>query len=655
MICVSHPLRSIWCFGLALVALTVFVSACSKTESVSPPTVDPPTVNDVVVEAGWFPPAHPDSNSHAIARYDSTGTDLRCTIHEGYRVVVATRLTHLEPRDDIHHAGSILQWASLDQVSPLLVEAERAGATLRLVNADSVEVAGEISMVTPDMVDTWRQETLAELGMASPDSWSVEIGPATSTEMVAQVTGINNTATTQEFRDRLAFTPEPLGRAVVRLQRTHHRLSCDWPGNAGAAFAPGVMGADVEDQMAEGNPPVWLYAAEHGELLVFVVEAEADHDEVVAAAVNTFSAAATGLPPTPGEPLLHDLLGLTVKVFALGADADAAEIAGLTDLSSLTDFLQAPPVDPASLPAVSSYLQALRNGGPLSRELDATFEYITCKVYDPVFEGVFFALEAADARTEVLTRDLETDGHGNFYYDGGSNRFTNHHVESIPDLVGSGGRATPNGRMPVIHYDMLNGHPVVELMELSPSQGTIHSELTFDGSALVGESYTLFIVVGQPYAARLTYTVPGGTVRVPRRNDVNYFFHGTGTGNLHNLMIGYPDYEQMIYSHYPYLLQYDHSRPGFDNEWHVYAFRFSLNSGMAAYVDGVMVDHDTSDSHALLEFSNATICARWYEYSNYSQAVIYFAELAAYDEAGTNDQIAAESQRLMDKYGLTAP
>jgi len=386
-----------------------------------------------------------------------------------------------------------------------------------------------------------------------------------------------------------------------------------------------------------------------------VVEAEADHDEVVAAAVTSFNAAAMGLPPTPGEPLLHDLPGLTVNVFALGADADAAEIAGMTDLSSLTDYLQTPPVDPASLPAVSSHLQALRNGGPLSRELEATFDYITCEVYDPVFEGVFFALEAADARTEMHTGDLESDGYGNFYYDGGSSRFTYHHVESIPDLVGSGGRAMPNGRMPMIHYDMLNGHPVVELMELSPSQGTIYSELTFDGSALVGESYTLFIVVGQPHAVRLVYTTPSGPVRVSRGNDVDYFFHGTGTGNLHNLLIGYPDSEQMIYSHFPYLLQYNHSRPSSGFEWHVYAFRFSIASGMAAYVDGEKVDQDTSDSHALLEFSNATICARWHELTNYSQAVLYFAEIAAYDEAGSDGEIAAETQRLMDKYGLTAP
>jgi len=153
MIRFAHSYRQKWRIYIIPALLAVLISACSKTETVSPPTVDPPTVDEAVAETGWFPTATADSNSFAIARFDSAGTDLRCTIYEGYQVVVASRLTHLAPRDDIHYPGSVLQWASLDQPTPLMVVAERAGATLRLMNADSLEVTGEVPVIDPETVD----------------------------------------------------------------------------------------------------------------------------------------------------------------------------------------------------------------------------------------------------------------------------------------------------------------------------------------------------------------------------------------------------------------------------------------------------------------------------------------------------------------------
>lgn len=651
--------RRVRSLGLLPVLILPWLPACSGDEPTPPPPPSSKTVNEVVAEAGWFPTLEPDSVAFAVDRFDSTGgagENLSCRVYEGEQLAVVPCLTILAPTAVFGHAGAILQYASLADPAPLAVVADRAGADLVLAAPGGGEVTGSVPVVDAATVEAWRQAALLELGAVPPGPWAMTVASAYAPDHVALLAGVSPAAFTAEVSARLAFGDEAWGRALVRLVRPHHVVAATWPGSASRAFAPDVTGDDVDDQMEPGNPPVWVDEVAHGQLLLVLVESTASPAEVAAAAARSFAAAADGETPAAG-PLLQDLPDLAVKVFAAGADPDAAEAAALAGQQALTDFLQAAPGPASSLPAVTASVAALRNGGPVDFAITAEFGLTACEIYEPVFDTVLWGYEARDAQTIRVVGDLRSEGlayfdqaQAHFYYEGGSQQFTNEEVNYVLDLKGSGGAASWAGRRPFLIRDALNGHPVIELYELAIPAGVLASELRFDGSSLVGRDYTIFLVMGMPSNVRLRVATASGTQYYSQLSLVNYFLHGTGVGQRHNLLIGHDPFEgDFDFEHTNFRLETTLAR---QIGWHTYAFRFGIAEGMAIFVDGQLIDEDPYRSETLLEFSGATFCTRWFGYDGYKMGIIWLAEIVAYRDAGSNEMITAEFARLQAKYGL---
>ncbi len=632
------------------------ILACSSNDPSEPPPPTGPTVDDVVESTGWFPPVSPDSNAWALARFDSTGDGgepLVCTDFDGVQTGELAELTTLAFANSLHYPGAVLQWASLAGTTPQAVLADRSAGSVTLTAAAGGEVEGEVAATRPAEVEAWRIDALDQLGPVEPGLWDLSAGIVYNADHLSVIAGVGPEGMTAEASQRLALRGDPPpGRVLLRLQRNHHSVVCPYPGNATAAFAPHVAGKDIENQMAEGNPPVWVAAQDYGQLLLVLVEADADPDIVLLAAVNSFAAAAENRSPDGGPPLVHDLPGVTMSVFAMGADADAAEIACAAGQQPLADFLQADPGPADELPGLTATLEALRNGGPLTRGVTAEFAFAGCEIYEPVFDDVLWAFSAADARTSQVEGDMTSDGQGRYRYDGGTRIYTERLIDYIPDLVGQGGATRINGRRPFFLADAINGRPAMEVYELALPDGVLYSEVQFDGSELTGRDYTIFIVCGMPSGVRVTYATQGGDQHISQWNRTNFFLHGTGTGVRHNMWVGYPDRQLMTYEHTGYPLEFPH-RP--TEGWHVYAVRFGIGNGMTIYFDGELLDgaHNGSLTYPLLEFSGATICSRWRGIEPAALAVFWMSEIVAYAGAGTDQMVVDESARLMEKYGIT--
>jgi hypothetical protein len=635
---------------VTMLALPI-VLACSSSDSTDPDTPNTAlTPEHAVRQSGPFDEVLADSASFAQMRFDSTGTDLRCTEYEIRQTRVVDRLTTLAPDPDRHHAGAVLQGAHRALLVPPIVDAARSGGTLTLMLADSSEHAGTVDAMDAGSVAAWRQSMLTDLGPAAPGEWAIDVRTVRGTQEIALGARVDAGAVPGEVNQRLAFGTGEFGRALVRLQRTHHTITAPRPpGTGGTAFAPGVTYEETFAQMGYGNPPAWVAGVDHGQLLLVLVEAEAAEDQVIAAAANSFAAAAANTAPDAGQPLVHDLPGVVFKAFGLGADADDAESAAAGGQAALTAFLQDAPADPAALPAVTAELVALLDGAPVSMAAAGEFNATVCEVYTPVFDEVFWSFEAGDAHTERLPGDLQTNREGRFYYVGGTTQFINDHVERIPDLVGQGGFALPQGRRAVRLPDMIGGRPALELFELTLPDGVIHSALSFDGSQIVGEDYTIFLVVGLPRKIRLTYATAIGDQSVSGLNMANYILHGTGDGVRHNMYFGWPNREETVFSHVPYLVQPVHHPV---QDWHVYTVRFGINEGLSIFHNGELIDQDTTDNYPLFEFSGATLCARWYGVDGFALAVLWLGEVTAYAGAGSDQQVADETVRLREKYGF---
>jgi hypothetical protein len=644
-----------------LTVLLGWILACSSDDPTEPPPPPPdgPTIKQVVESTGWFPAVSPDSNAWALARFDSTsggGDPWVCTDFDGAETRVFDLLGMLAPDPSVLYPGGIVQWASLDGLAPLPVLADRSGGAVTLSTPAGGLVEGEVAAVGPAELAAWRTGALAELGEVAPGLWELSAGVVYNVEHLAVVTGLGPSGMTAEAWERLAFTEGATGHVLVTLRRVHHTVSCPYPGSSTLAFADHVTGEDIEDQMAPGNPPVWVPAVDYGQQLYVLVEAEAEPAEVLAAAVNTFAAAAENRSPDAGVPVAHELPGVSMSALALGADSDAAEAACAAGLPELRDFLLAGPGEADALPGISAPLEALRNGGPLQRAATASFEFTSCEVYEPVFDQVYWAFSAANARTTWVDGDLESDGEGRYRYDGGTSLYTERVVDFIPDLVGGGGNAAPPGdsRRPFFIADAVGGRPAVELYELTLPDGYLFSELRFDGSALAGNDYTVFIVLGMPHGVRISYTTPGGVETIPMQNQVNYFFHGIGSGTRNNLIVGFfrtgPIQRWMKYEHTSYLVQV--AQPEIVG-WHVCALRFGVNSGMTLFWDGEIPEggHDPSDTFPLRQFTGATFCSRW-QSEDTSMATVWLAEIIAYRGAGSDQMVLAEVARLQQKYGL---
>lgn len=638
---------------LAFLPALLLVPACSDDDPAAPdPDFSDLTVNQVVESAGGFPFILPDSSAFASARFDSSAADddLSCTTYTGSQRIAVEQLTILAAQTDLHHPGSILQFASLTTANLLPLIADRAGGTLVLTTPAGAEVTGTVDLIDGPAVAAWRQESLASLGETEPGAWQLQVRAVHSNAHLALSAGVPQAAMPVAVSEHLALRDETSGRALVRLQRAHHTVTAPRPAQASAAFGPEVEGADLEGQLGPGNPPVWVQAVEHGQLVLVLVEAAATSTEVAAAALRTFTAARDDQAPEPG-PLLGELPDLGVRVFAVGAEAETMVTATLAGLQPLTAALAAPPPSAADLPPVSAELVALRNGETARFAANASFAFDLCEPYEAVFETVLWSYRAADAQTLRLSGDLDTDGQGTFLFVGGSQLYTFDHVVRVPDLQGSGGDALPAGRLPVLHHDAVNGHPAFELYELPMPTGVLHSNLKFDGSALTGRSYTLFVVIGLPSFLRLTVVTSSGDIVTRQLNDLNYFLHGTGTNPRNNLKIGHPDPEHMLFSHTGTVvneLEFIHDRQW---GWHVYAFRFGTASGMTAFMDGELLAH-ADRTNSLHSYPGATLSARWLGQDGYSLAAVLIAEIVAYAGDGTDEQVLAEMARLQARYGL---
>jgi hypothetical protein len=642
---------------LLMAGLLVILACSSEDPTEPPPPPEGPTIKQVVESTGWFPAVSPDSNAWALARFDSTGGDgepWACTSFDGAETRVLDVLTTLVFDEILHYPGAILQWTSLDGPTPLPVLADRAGGAIALSTPAGDLIEGTVAAVEADEVAAWRTQALAELGAVPPGPWQLAAGVVYNPEHLAVVAGLGPEGMTASAWERLEFHEEATGRVLLTLTRVHHTVSCPYPGSATEAFAAHVEGEDIQDQMAMGNPPVWVDSVDHGQLLHVLVEAEADPATVMAAAVNSFAAGAENRAPDAGAPLMHELPGLSLSVLALGADGDAAEVAFIAGQQQLTGFLQTDPGERSDLPGLTAALAALRNGGPVQRAVSAEFSFTSCEVFEPVLDQIYWAFSAADARTVWVDGDLSSDTGGRFRYDGGTSIYTQRLVESIPDLVGGGGNAVPppGSRRPFFLAGALNGRPVVELFELALPDGFLFSELRFNGSALAGNDYTIFLVFGTPYAVRLTYTTTGGEQVVSQRNRVNWFLHGDGQGLRHNLMVGFPDDQFMVYEHTGYGLEIPRPQT---TDWHVCVLRFGVNSGMTLFYDGEIPDggDDAFDTFPLLEFSGATVGARWQGVAPPELATFWLAEIIAYRGAASDQLVLEETARLQQKYGLT--
>jgi len=645
--------RSLVALWPPLAATLLALGGCGgESGPTDPLTPPPPTVRAVVEATGWFPEIQPDSSAHAEARFDSLGTgddDLVCTVFEGEQDVAPPVLTMLAAADELQHPGAILQWGSLRQVAPLPVLAARAGAELTLTAAAGGEVAGAVGVVDPDTVAAWRQAALAGLGAAGTGSWQQATMVVHGDAHLALAAGVDPGALTPEAAERLALREGEHGQALVRLVRPHHTVAASYPGDPTNAFAPEVTGNDLSDQMAEGNPPVWLHEVTYGELVLVLVDADATFEVVGEAARNTFAALAGGAEPDPALPTIWDLPGLEVKVFAVGADADALETAAAAGATALAGALAAAPADPGALPAVTASLLALRNGGPVSLPLTASFSFTTCAPAPDVLQNVLWSFAAADAETERRAGDLDLRGDGRYYYDGGTAQFVQEEIVRIPDLDGTGGVAQPGERRPMLRRDLIAGREVIEFYELPLPQGTIQSQLRFNGTAVTGRNYTVFAVYAMPPTVRLTYTVPNGTETSGSFNGVNYFLHGTDPGQLRNLLVGYSQRDVFVYSHNPRRVEFVHEA---SDQFRVYAFRFSFAGGMSVWADGELLASDATDTAALQAYFGATLGARWYPDTGTALATFWLAEIIAYGGDVTDGEIVAETARLRAKYGL---
>lgn len=640
------------CWWLLWPAL-MLLPACSDDDPVvTDPDFGDLTVNQVVEAAGGFPSVLPDSTAFAAARFDSTagdGDDLSCTTFSGSQRIRASGLTITEADPGLLHAGAILRYTSLTGPALVPVSADRAGGALRLSSPSGGEVEGEVAVMSGAAVDAWRRASLADLGDPGLGAWEVAVQAVHSDDHVALAAGIPAVAMPGWLREHLALSDASTGRALIRLQRTHHTVTAPYPGSAGAAFGPSVKGPDVAGQMGPGNPPVWVEAIDHGELALVLVEAAAPSDEVTAAALRTVMAAASNQDPAPG-PLLEALPELSVRAFGAGIDGEALAAAAATGLAPLTALLQAVPAAAAELPPVSAAPAALRDGATVNFAINATFDFTLCELYDAVFATVLWAFRADDAHTVRVTGDLDTNRQGTFRYEGGAQLYSFDHVVHIPDLVGSGGNAVPEGRLPMLHRDFLNGRAAFELFELGMPVGVLYSSLRFDGTSLIGRDYTLFVVMGMPGTVRLSIVTSSGVVHQRRQNDVNYFLHGIGTSPRSGLNIGYPDRNHMLYSHIGQgnRLEFLHVR---EIGWYVFAFRFGVNSGMTVFRNGEILGH--GDRFASLHgYDGATLAARWFDPDDSSLAAVLFAEVVAYGGAGSDEMIEAETERLRARYGI---
>lgn len=164
--------------------------------------------------------------------------------------------------------------------------------------------------------------------------------------------------------------------------------------------------------------------------------------------------------------------------------------------------------------------------------------------------------------------------------------------------------------------------------------------MTFDGSLLIGSSYTIFVV------EQKRATVASGSFRM--------FIGGTDNSTAQNLSFGYYSDTVLRLTHFNYTLTYTSSSSDLTYSSpiaRIHSGTFSTSTGMNYYLNGLNMASDSTVKTALTSYTGSALARR--NGSSYSYFNGDLAEIIIFKHTLTTEERRLIEIYLGKKYGIT--
>ena len=357
----------------------LFLISCSKDNPAS-------EINDVISRGGGFAPPVENKEEGESTSYldeDEEGVTWQC---ETYTVSIQDGaggnggFPLFSPNSSVIYPGNLLQGNSLNQATPEIIPAKRAGG---VISTDIADGNGNSQFEIPEITKGNVTEAINGIVAGStgivPANFSVNIKNIQSREQFALSLGLEVNSTFVDVEANLNYSSDvSVNTFLVSLNQSFYTMSYDVPTSLDEIFAPEETAANLEKYIGPGNPATYISDVTYGRIYYMMVKSTSSQTEMSAALNASYNGLAAQVDGSIEVDYMKNLENLEISVFAFGGAASTTlETIGETNINRLSSLL-AESSDVRAGKAISYVVRSVYDNKIVSTQLATDYDVTNC-------------------------------------------------------------------------------------------------------------------------------------------------------------------------------------------------------------------------------------------------------------------------------------
>ncbi|MEL6252173.1 MAG: thiol-activated cytolysin family protein [Bacteroidota bacterium] len=246
-----------------------------------------------------------------------------------------------DPNSDVVWPGNLLQGASLTQATPEVIDVKRSGGTftINLINGSS-STQFSVDEVNQANVIEGINDIIAQNNGVLPANFTYDQKEVRSTEELALAMQVDAETLTNDFNAKIsADSRTEYNSILVDFVQKYYTIVYISPNSEAEVFDEAVGVNDLQPFMGNNNPPVYIKSVTYGRRYYLMITSKASATKMKASISNSYDAALANGSLEADATYVGDLEEVSIRVFAMGGDAQQAAATFSGDFNAVKQFL----------------------------------------------------------------------------------------------------------------------------------------------------------------------------------------------------------------------------------------------------------------------------------------------------------------------------
>lgn len=255
------------------------------------------------------------------------GSQLMCTTTSYSLTFVPDKFVAMNPNADVLWPGSLVQGNSMASgiLDPIPVKRAPGTVTLALASGGSTEMAEIMASPSLSAATNAINTILSNYDGGTAASFSYASESVYSDEQLGVSVGVNAKGTNWSGSASLKLSTGSMNsHYLVTFTQAYYTMAFDPPQGPAGVFDPSVTLTDLQPYVGAGNPPVYVASVTYGRILYVLFESSLSQSELKASVDGGFKFGGTGVTVNAGTEYQKLESTTSVKVYALGGNAQLA-------------------------------------------------------------------------------------------------------------------------------------------------------------------------------------------------------------------------------------------------------------------------------------------------------------------------------------------